>query len=116
MPNKSVIYTDEVSAGGQDIQEFPIIPLGEKWIITKFGGADIQFSGDGASSVYVLQWGSAGNWETLRILSISGDTKDLEMGKEVTGDGVNRIRLIRQNKSSTNARELPVWIDAYSRS
>ena len=114
MAKKSMIYTDSVAAGSNDIQNFPVIPVGVKWVIDKFGCADIAL-GDGASSVYILQWGSPGNWETIRLISLTGNTIELDVGQEIEGDGNKYVRLIRQNRSSSNDRELPVWIKAYSR-
>jgi hypothetical protein len=115
MANKSYLDWSVVNAGTQDVHSFPVLASGERWVITKMGGCDIRTTGENASSVYVLQWGSTGSWETVRLISLSGNTIEYEIGREFEGDGVKSFRLIRINKSATNNRELPVWLDAYSR-
>ena len=115
MANKSYLDWSTVTAGTQDVHNFPALTAGERWVITKLGACDIRTTGENASSVYVLQWGSTGSWETVRLISVSGATTEYEIGREFEGDGTKHFRIIRINKSATNTRELPVWIDAYSR-
>ena len=74
-----------------------------------FGAVDINM-GDSKSSVWVLQWGSGTSWETIKILSLTGNTKNLELDRVFEGDGVKKFRVIRRNYSSTN-KELAFWIE-----
>ena len=115
MANQSYLDWSTVNSGTQDIHNFPVLAVGARWVITKMGACDIRTTGENASSVYVLQWGETGDWETVRLISVSGATTEFEIGREFTGDGVKQFRLIRINKSASNDREMPVWIDAYSR-
>lgn len=108
MAEKSFIITSSINAGQQNTTEHPqAIPNGKKWIIDNFGCADINL-GDNISSVYILRFGT----EVIRIVSLTGDTKDFNLGIEIVGDGVKKLNVIRQNRSSHD-KELPCWIMAH---
>ena len=107
--NKALKDFSVVSAGTQDIIESPIIPNNETWVIRVFGAADINL-GDNKSSVYVLRFGNS----ITRVLSLTGDTKELNLQLEIVGNGVEKLNIIRMNKSGFD-KEMPTWVEAYKR-
>ena len=110
MSSKSIMLTDVVNAGLTDVYDYPsAIPAGKKWVINKFGAADIDL-GDSISSVFVLRFGS----DVIRILSLTGNTQEVEIKREIVGDGATLINIVRINKSAHN-KELPAWVDGYER-
>ena len=115
MANKTYFTSSIVNAGDTDIYEFPVIEVGKTWVIISMTCGDIQFTNDGASSVYALQWGSSGSWDTVEFVSLSGNTMQISIGEEYAGDGTKKFRLVRINKSALNDKELPCKIKAYSR-
>jgi hypothetical protein len=102
--------TSIVNAGVMnDITNYPAIPAKTTITITSFGAADINM-GDNKSSAWVLQWGSSGSFETVRIISLTGDTHTEKMKYPLIGDGVKYLRVVRRNYSGSN-KELPFWIE-----
>ena len=111
--SKSQIIRETVNAGTQTIKTFPIIPSGDTWKLDMFGAMDINF-GDNKSSVYILQFGSTGSWTTVRVISVTGTTTDMDIFKEFTGNGTKRFRVIMINNSGTN-KDLAFWMIAKKR-
>lgn len=108
MTNKSKTITSVVNAGLSDIFEFPVLPNGEIWVLKTLGAADINM-GDNKSSVYILEF-SPEIW----ILSLTGNTQQIFLDKEIVGDGIIKLKITRINNSGSNKR-LPVWVHAYKR-
>lgn len=109
MGNKNIMIHSVVAAGATDPYETPAIPAGKIWVLKNFGAADINL-GDSKSSVYVLMFGT----EVIRIISLTGNTREIPLKKEITGDGAKKVKILRMNKSG-EAREMPVWLTAYQR-
>lgn len=102
-------FTKVVAGKLDSIVAFNPIPNNKTIKITLFGAADINM-GDNKSSVWILQWGKTGDWNILRILSLTGTTQDLKLKESLIGDGVKSLRVVRKNYSSTE-KELPFWIE-----
>jgi len=66
--------------------------------------------GDNKSSVYALKFGD----DILRIISVTGNTHEIIMNKEITGNGTKTVKIIRMNKSGVE-KQLPCWLTAYER-
>jgi len=109
MAEKNIVITSIVGAGLNSTYDFPIILNGVVWMVTHFGAADMNL-GDNKSSVYVLKWGS----DIERIISLTGNTSEIALNKEFTGDGVKKLSILRMNKSGFD-KQLPCWIRAYQR-
>lgn len=113
MATKSQFIRENTGAGIQTIKNSPIIPLNQTWIVSLFGAADIDL-GDNKSSYYVLQWGSGGSFEDVRILALTGATYEAKLNREFLGDGVKFLRVIMKNNSGS-AKDLAFWYNAYER-
>ena len=111
MANKTKVESQIVTASSQEIKSYPIIAIGKRWQIRKFGAVDVN-NGDNKSSVYILQWGKAGTWENIRVISLTGNTCELQDIGEFIGDGEKILRVIMQNKSAQD-KDLVFWFDAY---
>lgn len=99
-----------VTAGSSLIKDLPAIPDGKTIVLKMFGGVDIN-NGDNKSSVYVLQWGTPGSFDIIRVLSLSGATQDLPMKRSLTGNGTKFLRVLCQNNSTAD-KDLVFWIEA----
>jgi len=107
-----------LKSGTSDIKNFttPVggIPNGETWVITEFGGADIN-NGDNFSSTYQLKY----NGSNLpgAFISVSGNTVVLKGNWEIKGKAQSdgKIEIERTNYSNKD-KILPTWIRAYKRS
>ena len=108
--DKTFIFTDAVLATTNDTKESPVVPNGKTWVIKNIGACDINL-GDNKSSVYVFRFGT----DIIRILSLTGNTQEIELRKEFTGDGAKTFNIIRYNKSGFD-KEMPCWASAYERS
>lgn len=109
MSDKKKSWTGSLAGETTDTQNHTPVPLGKRWVVTEFGGADIN-NGDNKSSVYLLKWGGVA--VEGAYLSLSGTTKTLKSTWEFTGDGVKFLSVERRNTSKT-AKEMPVWVLGY---
>ena len=96
--------------GGSN-KDFAPVPNGKTIVLRNFGAIDIN-NGDNVSSVYRLLWGSGSTFQLLRIISITGDTKELPMKRSLKGDGVKHLRVRCINGSAAN-KDLVFWIDRF---
>ena len=108
MSEKSKVLYSTVNGNSVDTFDFPIIPNGEHWCLLSFGACDINL-GDNKSSVYSLLWDN----EPIRggIISLTGSTYEIQINKEIIGDGIKTLKIRRENKSNS-AKQLPCWIVA----
>lgn len=109
MIQRKLIITSVGAGVMDDVMSYPVIPAKKTFVIKLFGGADINM-GDNKSSVWILQYGKNEAWDTIRILALTGCTKDLLMKYPLIGDGTRNVRIIRRNYSGTT-KELPCWIE-----
>lgn len=110
MNSKNHIETSVLAAGATDVKgPSAAIPNGETWIIRTFGAADIN-KGDSKSTVYILRFGT----EIIRVLSLTGDTRELELKIDITGNGADKVNVVRRNESGYD-KECAFWITAYKR-
>jgi hypothetical protein len=107
MTDFKLSFDDEVAASATDIQSSAVVPNGKTVRVNKFGGSDRPT--DGVGSWIVLQWGSGSTWDTIRAGSWGSFC--FEVKRDFLGDGTKRLRLVRQNKSSTD-KELFAFIEA----
>jgi hypothetical protein len=102
--------TSNLNGGDNDNPTHPVaVPAGEKWVISAFGAADIQKT-DPKSTLYILRFGS----DIIKVISATGDTYNIAMKHEITGDGAKQLNVQRFNFSSDN-KPCPFWIEAYKR-
>jgi len=102
------ILASVVQPGASEPFEFPkAVPAGERWTIKAFGAADIN-TGDNKSSVFILRFGT----EIVRILSLTGNTRELPIMETIEGDGTKKVSIERINTSS-EAKRLPCWLLAF---
>lgn len=103
---------ETISAGGTQVDNIgPVIPSGQRIRIARFGGSDA--GSDGAPSLVALQWGAAGTWETLRVFAMRGAAFSERIMRDLVGDGTKRLRIIRKNQSTTEAKSIFAWIEGY---
>lgn len=110
MAKKHEIIKQLVAATTTETKTYPAVPDGKTVVLKMFGAADIN-NGDNKSSVYILQWGSAGSFQTIRVLALTGNTQDIEMKRPLRGDGTKFLRVLSQNNSSSS-KELVFWFEA----
>jgi len=103
-----LIKQGNVTAGDEIIDTAPIIPIGKVIKLKKFGCLAPVLQATTWSYV-VLQWGSSGDWETIR--ACYGATEYMVM-RDFTGDGAKQFRIIRRNKSTTVALDMAAWVEA----
>jgi len=109
MARHRILKNEKLSAGSSGNKDFPPIPSKKTLKLRSFGAADINM-GDNKSSVWVLQWGAIGNFETIRVLSLTGFTKEILFKRELIGDGVKFLRVKCINNSGFE-KDLPFWVE-----
>lgn len=101
-------FDSSVAANASDLQTSAIIQSGATIRILSFGGFD-PLIGDGRHGIIALQWGNNSTWKTIR--AGGGGVFDFNLSKDFVGDGVNRFRLARSNKSAS-AKVMICWLYA----
>ena len=109
MAAKNTIKIISMSASSNQTEVVGTPPLNEVWVIKKFGCADMN-TGDNKSSVFILKYGT----DNIRIVTLTGAIKELDISHEITGDGTKELKVFIQN-SSGGAKQVGFWIDGYSR-
>jgi hypothetical protein len=61
-----------------------------------------------------LLWGFGQNYELIRHLAVTTGTVQIELKKELQGDGQKHLRLVRES-SDQKFKDMPFWIDCYER-
>jgi len=105
------IVDGQVAANGQDVQELAVIPNGEVWRITRFGGSEVG-TGDGKASVIVLQLFDGSAWQTIRGFGVVSTAVEVDLARDVRGDGAKKLRVVRQNKSAA-AKQIIAWVEGF---
>jgi len=100
-----------VAANGQDVQELAVIPNGDVWRITRFGGSEVG-TGDGKASVIALQVFDGSAWQTIRGFGVVSTGVEVELARDIRGDGTKKLRVVRQNKS-TAAKQILAWVEGF---
>jgi len=100
-----------VAANGQDVQELAVIPNGDLWRITRFGGSEVG-TGDGKASVIALQVFDGSAWQTIRGFGVVSTGVEVELARDIRGDGTKKLRVVRQNKSSI-AKQILAWVEGF---
>lgn len=99
---------DSVSSGGQDVWLAPDIPSGETWHLGTFGACARL------GALVVLQVRTAVGpdvWQTIRAVAGPGQ-HEYPVDADVVGDGVARLRIVRQEKSGA-AQPIVAWLEGY---
>lgn len=110
MASKSIMQTQSVLGGDTYIYESPIIPNGSVWVIKKFGAAVPRLN-DHYSANIILRIGT----DIIRILTLCGNSSDVDINTEIIGDGIKKLNIIIQNQSIVE-KTIAFWFDAYERS
>lgn len=106
-----VVYDETIAANNTTITLSPIIPDGKTIRLTKFGGFD-PIGPDNTASIIALYWGNnTTGWKLVRAGGMGIFDFQWNPGKDYQGNGSNRFRLIRQNRSPDN-KPLAVWLEA----
>jgi hypothetical protein len=105
-----VFLDASIAGGGTDIFTLPVIPNGDRWRLRLMGMAD-PATGDGIASIVALQLGP-GTWNTIRAFSAAGTTVQIEIDREITGNGTRQLRVVRQNPSAV-AKQIVAWLEGY---
>ena len=108
------VFDGAVAATSQDVQELPAIPNNEVWRVTRFGGSEVG-TGDGKASVIVLQLGDGSSWQTIRGFGVVSGGAEVELSRDIRGDGTKKLRVVRQNKSAA-AKQIIAWLEGFKAS
>jgi len=100
-----------VAAGATIDEDLPALAPNKNIVLKQFGAIDIN-NGDNKSSVYILQWGSPGSFEILKVLSLTGATQETAFGKGhvLEGDGTKFLRMKCTNTSGS-PKDLVAWVE-----
>ena len=95
--------------------DYTPIPLGKKWTLVDMTVSDVNIGGN-ESSTYEILFGPlpAGPFISIRFLAVTGTTYTHNINEELTGDGIQAIRIARTNNSNTDKR-LPFYLTMYER-
>lgn len=103
---------NSVASNNFDIFQAPIIPNGETWQITRVLFADFN-TGDNRSGGFLVDYGSSDPREIIAQAYLTGNTIDLSLQTLVVGDGIKRLRIIRENNSS-QSKKLVAMVVAFN--
>ena len=103
------VFDGQVAANSQDLQELAVIPTGEVWRVTRFGGSEVG-TGDGKASVVALQLFDGAAWQTIRGFGVVSTAVEVELARDLRGDGTKKLRVVRQNKSAA-AKQIIAWVE-----
>ena len=92
-----------VQANDIDTKLLPRIPDGVEWQIEWILFSD-QNIGDNKSGGFLVEWGSAGDWEIVHTGFLTGSISRLALRQAFRGDGTKRLRILRQNNSDVRKR------------
>ena len=105
------VFEGQVAANAQDIQELPVIPSGVCWCITRFGGSELG-AGDGKASLIGLQLFDGAGWQTIRAFGVVSTAVEVQLSRDIRGDGTKKLRIVRQNKSAA-AKQIIAWVEGF---
>jgi hypothetical protein len=105
------VFDGAVGANGQEVTELPVIPNGQVWRLTRFGGSEVG-AGDGKASVVALQLFDGSTWQTIRGFGVVSTAVELELSRDVRGDGTRKLRIVRQNRSSAS-KQIIAWLEGF---
>jgi len=105
------VFDGAVAPTSQDVQELPVVPNNEVWRITRFGGSEVG-TGDGKASVIVLQLWDGSAWQTIRGFGVVSTVAEVELSRDIRGDGTRKLRVVRQNKSAA-AKQIIAWLEGF---
>lgn len=100
----------DVSANSISVFQAPVQPNGEVWQILRIIFADKNI-GDNISGGFLVDFGTGGTREIIAQAFLTGDTCDKSFQRETTGDGVKRLRIIRENNSLA-AKKMVCMVEA----
>ena len=108
--NKNIIDKETVAASvTKSIDISPALPAGKIWVVSKFGGG-VPDLNDGYSGNIILRLGTT----VIRALTLKGTTREIDLNKDVIGDGTSMINIVFQNPSTVD-KDFFYWIDAFER-
>lgn len=107
-----VVLDDVVSAAASAVEDLGVIPNNTLWRVIKLGGGEVA-NGDGKASVIALQISENGTtWTTARAITVVGNTVELQVQREIKGNGTRKVRIVRQNTSSSS-KQVIAWLEGY---
>lgn len=95
-----------------DTEDSVAIPNEKRLMIRKIGIACQSLSDNSGVSISV-RFGIVGQFQDVRSFFTSGNTIEIPINKELTGDGLKFFRVIVKNYSAVSARDVSWWIEAY---
>lgn len=113
MAKKDASFSDSVVKKTTVNSDLAPIPSGKKWKLVEITICDIN-TGDNQSSTFEILFGSGVTFESIRLLSITGNTYVFPLNMDLDGNGVKFIRITRTNNSNTDKR-LPFYLKAFEK-
>lgn len=102
--SKNFFNVEKVSPNQSKIYSFEKVKPGKKWLIHKFGCADINM-GDNISSLYALRFDE----EIVKLITVTGSRDEVEVNLDVSSKDV-QVSVLAMNRSS-HEKEMPFWIE-----
>jgi len=103
-------FTDVTAGTMNDLTEHDeVVPSGKKWVLQQFSAGDINY-GNNKSSGYIIRFGT----EILRFFVYTGNSERVNLAIEITGNGVDKINVMRRNYDTVN-KPLPFVLEMYER-
>jgi hypothetical protein len=105
------VFDGQVAGASQEVQELPVIPNGECWCITRFGGSEVG-TGDGKASSVALQVFDGTSWQTIRGFGLVSTAVEVELQRDIRGDGTRKLRVVRRNQSAS-PKQIIAWVEGF---
>jgi hypothetical protein len=107
------IESDDISATTQDITLLDVVPAGVIMKLKVFGCAIPTQQRPGGGSPFEtsdtkLEWGSGSTFQLIRVCL---ENNQFTINRDFVGDGVKRLRVVRDNKSPT-VKNMTYWVEA----
>ncbi len=102
---------DSVSASAAADTDWPLIPDGEEWIVTRFGA---RMPAAARVELQVRVSTGPAVWRTLRVIHGPGSS-DSDPGVRIVGDGANKKLRMSRVEESASAQVIFAWVEGYKR-
>jgi len=107
-----VVHAGSISVG-TNIENSPVIPVDQRWHITRLIFADKGIN-DGMSGGFQVDFGSGGSREILASAYLTGETVIISINRTFTGNGSALFRYIRVNNAAV-PKELFLMVEGFKR-
>ena len=109
-PKILIKFDSQLTAGQTKVDHSPIVPSGQKWLIKRviFAHADINHNISGG---FQVDWNVGGADEFFSAAYLTGDTTEILYQHTITGDGIKKLRCVRQNLDTVNVKDMLIVIE-----